>query len=124
MLRAARDKPEVRVVADEVLTPTPTAAVARAIGGLVEADETGLFHLTAEGECSWYDFARVIFDQLKLATPLIPVSGNEFPSTVRRPRYSVLENANLKRTGQPLMPHWRDALRDFLQSSAVQTMDG
>ena len=91
MLKAAREKPEVRVVDDEVLTPTPTAVVAAAVAGIVEADACGVFHLTCEGDCSWYDFARAIFDEMKLATPLVRASVKDFPSPVRRPHYSVLE---------------------------------
>lgn len=117
MRKAARERPEVKVVDDEILTPTSTVEIARASVGLVKAGATGLFHMTAEGECSWYDFARVIFETLHLATPLLPVKSREFPSPVRRPLYSVLENRRLNALGVPPMAHWKDALIHFLQSS-------
>jgi dTDP-4-dehydrorhamnose reductase len=115
MLRAAREQAEVRVVTDEVLTPTPASLVAHVTATLVERGEGGLFHLTCEGECSWYEFARAIFDAAGIATPLVAARVADFPSKARRPAYSVLENARLKSLGTPALPHWREALNEFLQ---------
>lgn len=115
MLKAAREKPAVNVVDDEVLTPTPTREIARAALELVDADARGLFHLTCEGSCSWYEFARVIFDTLGLTTPLLPVSLTAFPSPVRRPSYSVMENMRAKSLGTAAMPDWKPALIEFLR---------
>jgi dTDP-4-dehydrorhamnose reductase len=116
MLRAAREKPEVRVVTDEILTPTPSAVVAEALADLVEARARGTFHLTCEGSCSWYEFARAIFDEMQISTPLIAVTTDARSLTVRRPSYSVLENAALRAIGRPALPDWRSALNAFLRS--------
>jgi dTDP-4-dehydrorhamnose reductase len=116
MVKAAREKPRVRVVTDEVLSPTSTAAIARATAVLVETDLTGTVHMVCEDHCSWYDFARVIFSTLGLKTPLLPARSSEFPSTVRRPAFSALKNARLAGLGIFAMPHWRDALVEFLSN--------
>lgn len=115
MKKVAAEKPEVRVVDDEVLTPTPTREVARNMLRLVETDNYGLYHMTCEGSCSWYEFATVIFQSLELKTPLFACSVQDFPSPVKRPFYSVLENAGLKRIGLNDMPPWREALQSFLK---------
>lgn len=116
MIRAAQQQPQVRVVTDEILTPTPTSAVAKGALDLVAADGRGTFHLTCEGACSWFDFARTIFDEKGIAAPLQPASVRDFPAGVRRPHYSVLENTRLRALGVAPMPDWRDALVQFLRS--------
>jgi dTDP-4-dehydrorhamnose reductase len=117
MLRLSREKPEVRVVTDEVLTPTSTASIARHSLDVVRSGAFGLFHLTCEGECSWFDFAAAIFDTLGIRTPLKPALAEEFPSPVRRPLYSVLENGRYNALPSVVaMPHWRDELVGFLKS--------
>jgi dTDP-4-dehydrorhamnose reductase len=117
MVRVAREKPEVRVVEDEILCPTPTTAIAAATVDLIRGGATGLFHAVSEGQCSWYEFARVIFDTLHLPTPLFPSRGAGTPSPVQRPMFSALRNARLADEGFPPMPHWRDALVRFLRST-------
>lgn len=120
MLRLAKEKPQVRVVTDEILTPTPTSEIARRTLLMVGAREYGLYHLTSEGMCSWFEFAKVIFETLRIRTPLSPASTSEFPSSVRRPMYSVLENARFNKL-QPdsPMPHWKDSLVEFLNQGSV-----
>lgn len=115
IIKAAREKPEVKVVDDEWLSPTPTAEIARASLDLVEAGATGLVHAVSEGDCTWYEFAREIFTRLELATPLLPCSSAEFPSTVRRPAYSVLSNGQMETLGLRPMLHWREGLIRFLE---------
>lgn len=114
MRKLAKEKPEVRVVNDEILTPTPTSAIAAATLQLVGQDAYGLYHMTCEGQCSWYEFARAIWDELNLQTPLYPSSVKDSPVAVKRPFYSVLENTALKKLGVGDMPEWRDALKAFL----------
>ena len=114
MLKLAREKPEVRVVQDEILTPTPTYHIAKNTAALIEKEAYGLYHMTCEGEVSWYEFARAIWETLGLETPLSPASVHDFPVLVKRPFYSVLENRNLKNLGLRPMPFWKDALTEFL----------
>ncbi len=115
MIQAAATKPEVRVVTDEVLTPTPTYLIARNTLSLLATQAYGLYHMTCQGQVSWYEFAKTIFDALQLKTPLLQASVRDFPATVKRPHYSVLENAALQRIGLDQMPHWKEALLAFLQ---------
>ncbi len=115
MIALAGKLPEVRVVTDEILTPTPTRAIARKTVELLGTDAAGLMHLTCEGACSWHEFAREIFDALELGTPLGEATVADFPSPVARPHYSVLANTRLADTGLAPMPHWREALHEFLE---------
>jgi len=115
MIKLANEKPEVRVVNDEILTPTPTYAIAKNTATLIKTGTFGLYHMSCEGECSWYEFARVIWETLQLETPLYPASVRDFPLTVKRPFYSVLENKNLDQLGINQMPDWKLALKRFLE---------
>jgi dTDP-4-dehydrorhamnose reductase len=115
MVKLANEKPEVRVVNDEILTPTPTSWIAKNTAELIKTDTFGLYHMSCEGQVSWYEFARVIWDQLKLKAPLYAASVNDFPLVVKRPFYSVLENSKLAKLGINIMPDWKEALIDFLK---------
>ena len=117
MVNLANTKPEVRVVNDEVLTPTPTREIAKNTLSLIETDAYNLYHMTCEGEVSWYEFAKTIFETLDLKTPLYAASVKDFPLVVKRPFYSVLENANLKKIGLNQMPDWKEALLSFLKEN-------
>lgn len=117
MVNSAKSKPEVRVVNDEVLTPTPTSEIATNTLALIENEAYDLYHMTCGGEVSWYEFAKTIFETLKLSTPLYPASVKDFPSGVKRPFYSVLENHNLKKIGLDKMPEWKEALVSFLNEN-------
>ena len=114
MIKLAKEKPEVRIVNDEILTPTPTYNIAKNTAELIKTNSFGLFHMSCEGEVSWYEFAKVIWETLKLQTPLYPADVRDLPQEVRRPLYSVLENRNLQKLGINIMPHWKEALVNFL----------
>jgi dTDP-4-dehydrorhamnose reductase len=114
MIRLAKEKPEIRVVNDEVLTPTPTYWIAKNTAELIKTNAFGLYHMSFQGDFSWYEFAKVIWETLGLKTPLYSASVKDFPLIVKRPFYSVLENKNLKKIGIDVMPAWREALTQFL----------
>src|SRR5436190_2932375 len=116
MIKLAKEKPEVRVVNDEILTPTPTYWIAKNTAALIRTDAFGLYHMSCEGQCSWYEFARAIWETLQLETPLYPASVKDFPLVVKRPFYSVLENRNLENLKANQMPGWKEALNTFLSS--------
>ena len=115
MLKLAKEKPEVRVVNDEILTPTPTLEIAKTTEDLIKIDAFGLYHMSCEGQVSWYEFARTIWDTLNLQTPLFHASVNDFPLVVKRPFYSVLENSGLNKLGVNKMPDWKESLIGFLK---------
>jgi dTDP-4-dehydrorhamnose reductase len=116
MLRLAGERPQLRVVDDEIVTPTPTAAIAEQLLRIAEEKAFGLFHATCHGQCSWYAFAACIFELAGVKTDLQKANPGEFPAKVARPSYSVLENSRLKTMNLDCMPDWEDGLKLFLKS--------
>jgi dTDP-4-dehydrorhamnose reductase len=114
MLRLARERGRVRVVAHEFTTPTATTDLARQIAALSRTDAYGLYHATAEGSCSWYEFAREIFHLAGIEVKLEVASPTEFPQKVPRPFYSVLENRELKKRNLNIFRPWQTALHEYL----------
>ena len=114
MLKLARERGEVRVVDSEVVSPTSTAELAQQIVWLSHSDCYGLYHATAEGSCSWHEFAREIFTITDTPVRLKVASPDEFPTKVARPKYSVLENRALKSRGLNTFKPWQDALHRYL----------
>lgn len=114
MIRKAAAKESIRVVDDQRLTPTSTRELARATAALIETPHYGLYHLTSEGDCTWYEFAREIFSQLKIRPDLSPTTSDSFAAAARRPAYSVLANHRLDELGMDGLKHWKDALREYL----------
>ncbi len=115
MLKLAREREELRVVNDEVVSPTPTAELARQIVILCQTEEYGLYHATSEGSCSWYEYAKAIFELTNTRVNLKIADPGEFPAKVSRPKYSVLENANLKKLGLNVFLNWQEGLRSYLE---------
>jgi dTDP-4-dehydrorhamnose reductase len=114
MLKLAKERGEVHVVDSEIVTPTSTAELARQMVCLSRTDCYGLYHATAEGSCSWYEFAREIFKLTDTPVRLKAAAPGEFPNKVDRPKYSVLENGALKARGSNIFKPWQDALREYL----------
>ena len=114
MLHLAETRGEVKVVTDEITTPTYTVPLARQIRLLAEKGEPGLYHATCQGACSWYEFAKMIFEETGTQVTLREATSTDFPSPVRRPSYSVLENKHAQDQGLDIMPPWQDALRAYL----------
>ena len=115
MLRLTAERPELRVVFDQVGTPTYAGDLAWAVFTLVENGDyrrhEGVFHYANEGVCSWYDFAHEIARQSgHTACRIRPCHSDEYPSPVKRPAYSVLDKTKFKQTFHQEVPHWVDAL--------------
>ncbi len=104
MLRLAEELDEVGVVDDQRGSPTYVGHLALATKELLDRPQ-GLWHLAAEGDCTWADFAEAIFEEAGLATRVRRISTAEFPRPARRPAYSVLRS---EREGAPRLPHWRE----------------
>jgi len=121
MLELARTRGQVRVVNDEFISPTPTRVLAQQIVRLSTSDRFGLYHATSEGSCSWYEFAREIFDVAGVKVRLEVAVASDFSMKTPRPRYSVLENGRLKEFGLNLFPSWQDGLRQYLIQSELLT---
>jgi dTDP-4-dehydrorhamnose reductase len=117
MLKLGRERGEVRVVANEIVSPTSTRELARQIQALSEAGAYGLFHASAEGQCSWHEFACEIFSLSRLPVRCRVAEPGEFPAKVPRPNYSVLENLKLKQAALNRFQHWREGLHAYLRQT-------
>ena len=115
MLKLARERGAVRVVDSEFVSPTPTRDIAKQIVVLSRSNRYGPYHATAEGSCSWYQFAREIFALTDTKVNLTVADPNEFPAKVARPRYSVLENNALKLQGLNTFQPWQSGLREYVE---------
>jgi dTDP-4-dehydrorhamnose reductase len=118
MLKLSRERDELRVVDDEFVTPTPTAQIAAQLVALSCSDHYGLYHGTAEGSCSWYEFASEIFRVTGARVRLEKARPGEFPAKVPRPKYSVLENGALRAAGLNVFTDWREGLNGYLAARA------
>jgi dTDP-4-dehydrorhamnose reductase len=106
----------LRVVDDQVGSPTYARDLAGALVRVLERNLCGVFHLTNSGTCSWYDFAREVLRQGGFGhVPVSAISSAELGRPARRPAYSVLDNAAWRAAGEPSLRPWREALADMLQ---------
>jgi dTDP-4-dehydrorhamnose reductase len=110
MLRLGAERDEVSVVADQRGCPTYVGHLAEATRELLALPQ-GVWHVAAEGECTWAEFARAIFEEAGLATRVGEITTEELGRPAPRPAYSVLRS---EREGAPRLPHWREGLRACL----------
>jgi dTDP-4-dehydrorhamnose reductase len=115
MLRLAEDHDQVRVVRDQIGSPTSAKELARVMHLLEPTDNYGLFHATCEGSCSWADFAKEIFALAGTGTKVSAITTAEYGSPVKRPAYSVLDNYMLRLTTDQKMADWQQALREYFE---------
>ena len=109
-------RPQLKVVNDQIGNPTSTWAVAEHLAILLEYPELmGTFHMTCEGEATWFDFAEEIFRVAGIKQKIVPCTTEEFPRPAPRPHNSRLEKRMLRLCGLPPMPDWHDALSDFFK---------
>jgi dTDP-4-dehydrorhamnose reductase len=117
MLRLGAERDEVAVVDDQRGCPTFVGNLAAAVRGFVDADmPKGLWHVAAEGDCTWADFAEAIFAEAAISCRVRRITTAELERPAPRPAYSVLRS---ERMGAPVLPHWRDGLR-----ACLAEMDG
>ena len=116
VLNLAAEKPQIKVVFDQVGTPTYAGDLAKAIFDILEnrkfCDNPGIYNYSNEGVCSWYDFAKAIVSFAGLTgCDVKPCHSEDFPSPVKRPAYSVLDKTKIKQTFGLSVPYWTDSLR-------------
>ena len=116
MLNLTATKPQLKVVFDQVGTPTYAYDLASAIFDIIEnrkfEDNTGIYHYSNEGVCSWYDFTKMIAEFAgQTGCDIQPCHSDEFPSPVKRPAYSVLDKTKVKETFGINVPYWTDSLK-------------
>jgi dTDP-4-dehydrorhamnose reductase len=115
ILKAAESRPELSVVNDQIGSPTYTRDFARAIRDLVMKDARGITHITNEGSCSWFDFAKeILAGSGRGSIPVRPISTDQSARPARRPNYSVLSPSSLHAFGIRTRP-WQEALTEFLK---------
>ena len=119
MIRLGKSGNPVRVVANQVVTPTATADLAAAVAALIERDGQvpyGLYHVTSAGQCSWYEFAGAIFELCGMHVDLSPITTAESGAQATRPAFSVLNHTRWVQAGLRELRPWRAALRDYLRA--------
>jgi dTDP-4-dehydrorhamnose reductase len=121
MIRLAKEGKPIKVVHDQVLTPTSTKDLALKIKDLVQTEAYGLYHLTNSSGCSWYEFAAKIFQLTGLHPNFEPTTSAAFPTKARRPSFSVLAHTQLPKAGLADMRPWPEALADYLQEKGHTT---
>ena len=120
MLSLAQAGKPIRVVNDEKVSPTYTLDLAKQISKLLDIKASGICHATAEGNCSWYEFASAIFELANVDANLSIADPSEFAIKVNRPKYSVLENHFLKSKNLNVMRDWKESLSDYLKATATR----
>ena len=118
MLRLGKEREELSVVFDQVGSPTNAADLAEAILSIVYSDrfEGGVYHYSNEGVCSWYDFAKAIFELALIDCRVLPIESSQYPTPAKRPHYSVLNKAKIKSVYGIHIPYWRDSLQRVISS--------
>lgn len=121
ILRVGKTHAEVRVVNDQIGTPTYTFDLARLLADMAETEKYGYYHATNEGAyISWYDFTEEIYRQYGLDTKVIPVTTKEYgASKAKRPMNSRLDKTKLTEQGFAPLPHWKAALRRYLEEAKL-----
>lgn len=124
MMNLTATKPQLKVVFDQVGTPTYALDLAKAISVVLEkydGTQTGIYHYSNEGVCSWYDFTKMIAEYNgTLACDVQPCHSNEFPSPVTRPSYSVLDKTKIKEIFGITIPYWTDSLKQCISNLKKQ----
>lgn len=120
MMNLTATKPQLKVVFDQVGTPTYALDLARAIAVVLErfdGSQTGIYHYSNEGVCSWFDFAKMIAEYSgKTECDVQPCHSDEFPSPVKRPSYSVLDKTKIKKVFGVKIPYWTDSLKQCISN--------
>ncbi|MFQ6083270.1 MAG: dTDP-4-dehydrorhamnose reductase [Candidatus Aminicenantia bacterium] len=115
MLKLEKIGKPIKVVNDQILTPTYTFELAEKISQLIKKDIYGLYHLTNQGQCNWYEFAKTIFEFIGKKPALSPISSGLYGAKAKRPKYSVLENKRACQIDLGEFSPWKDALRAYLK---------
>ena len=120
MMNLTATKPQLKVVFDQVGTPTYALDLAKAIEVVLQkydGSQTGVYHYSNEGVCSWYDFTKMIAEYAgNTNCDIQPCHSNEFPSPVKRPSYSVLDKTKIKETFGVKVPYWTDSLKKCIKN--------
>lgn len=114
MLARAKEGLPLKIVNDQWFSPTYAPHLAKRILQLIQGEQYGTYHVTNSGETTWYDLARTALEMLGWEAEIQPVGSAESGARARRPPFSVLSNAKILSLGFPPLPHWKEALGEFL----------
>ena len=117
MLRLGKERDELGVIFDQVGTPTYAGDLAETILAILPQlnnKNVELYHYSNEGVCSWYDFAKAIFELSEIGCDVNSIETKEYPTPAKRPHYSLLNKAKIKREYNITIPYWRDSLKECL----------
>ena len=123
MLKLGQERDTLNVVYDQVGTPTYARDLAAAIISIMQSQafvqtdlKTNIFHFSDEGLCSWYDFAKSIFELTNIQCEINPIETKDYPTPAKRPHYSVLSKAKIKKTYELTIPYWEDSMKQCLKA--------
>ena len=131
MLRLGRERDQLNVIFDQIGSPTYARDLAKMIldllqsveSGEIEASQlSGVFHYSNEGVCSWYDFAKAIFELSEINCQVNPIETKDYPTPARRPHFSLLNKEKIRKTFDLEIPYWRDSLKACLQKLQESTL--
>jgi|TARA_B110000879_G_C11144222_1_gene501675 dTDP-4-dehydrorhamnose reductase len=121
MLKLGQERDSLNVIFDQVGTPTYAKDLAKDIMSIVQSQEfrqedftTNILHFSNEGVCSWYDFAKTIFELANIQCHVNAIETKDYPTPAKRPHYSVLNKAKIKQTYNLAIPYWKDSLKQCL----------
>jgi dTDP-4-dehydrorhamnose reductase len=130
MLRLGEERNTLKVVFDQIGTPTLADDLAEAILHIVKkiilkeiTFSPGIYHYSNEGVCSWFDFATAIFNETGIKCSVIPVESDQFPTTAPRPLYSVMDKSLIKNTYKIKIPHWQESLKKCIEQMPLNITD-
>jgi len=115
MLKLASERDSVTVVEDQIGSPTYTYDLAQFLIELVQTEKYGVYHASNTGSCSWYEFAKAIFEESGISIRTEPCTTEQFPRPAPRPAYSVMDHSAIRQNGFKDLRPWREALRAFLK---------
>ena len=116
ILKAAEDKPFLKVIDDQVGAPTHTFDLAEQTLRIVENGVFGLYHVSGNGSCSWYEYAKAVLEIAGIEKRIEPVTTAEYGAAAPRPPYSVLDHLVLRNTIGDTIPHWRESLEKYFDT--------
>lgn len=123
MLRLGSERNELKVVSDQIGSPTYAADLAMAILNIIpkiKSEKTEIYHYSNGGKCSWYKFAQSIFKNSRIICNVLPVDSSEFHAKAKRPRYSLLNNKKIQSTFGIVISDWEDSLKKCLKKTEVK----
>ena len=114
ILRLANEREELRIVNDQIGSPTYTKDLSVLLCDMIETDRYGIYHATNEGYCTWYEFAKEILRLSNIDIKLNPISTKDYKTKAKRPMNSKMSKDKLAKNGFKKLRHWKDALKDYI----------